>query len=116
MSILLKNRMKLTDVAIFEDSENFIERVLALGVRPDIVFLDIHVQPHNGFEMLAMLRARPELRGVPVVALTASVMNEEVLQIETAGFNGCLGKPLDLDAFPEMMNRILDGERLWRPT
>src|SRR5262245_33362571 len=78
MKMILKGRMKLSNAVLFEDSEDFVERVKALDPRPDIVFLDIHVKPYSGFEMLKFLRDMPEFKDVPIVALTASVMNEEV--------------------------------------
>jgi len=47
-----------------------------------------------------------------VVALTASVMNEEIQQRRTAGFDGCLAKPIDVDEFPHSLARILEGDLL----
>jgi CheY-like chemotaxis protein len=114
MKMLLSGRLKLPNVTIFEDSQNFAERAAAIQPRPDIVFLDIHVKPHTGFEMLKMLRAIEAYNGVPVVALTASVMNEEVQMLRTAGFDGCLAKPIDMETFPDTLNSILDGETIWR--
>ncbi len=114
MSMLLKGRMKLPNVTILEDSANFLEHVQALDPRPDIILLDIHMKPYNGFEMIAMLRQLDWVNGTPVVALTASVMNEEVQQLRGAGFNGCLAKPIDIDTFPETLNRLLGGEPVWR--
>jgi len=46
--------------------------------------------------------------------MTASVMNEEVHRLRTCGFDGCLAKPIDFDSFPEALNRILSGEKIWR--
>jgi len=114
MSMLLKGRLKLPHVTILEDSENFLEHVEALDPKPELVLLDIHVKPYSGFEMLAMLREFEWAQHIPIVALTASVMNEEVQQLRRAGFNGCLAKPIDLDTFPDMLERILDGEFIWR--
>jgi CheY-like chemotaxis protein len=114
MSLLLRGRMKLPNVTILEDSENFLAQVEALDPKPDVVFLDIHVKPYNGFEMLEMLRQFEWAANTPIIALTASVMNEEIQQLGTAGFNGCVAKPIDLNTFPETMSRILDGEVLWR--
>jgi CheY-like chemotaxis protein len=48
-----------------------------------------------------------------VVALTASVMNEEVERLKKAGFNGVLAKPIDQQAFPGVITRILNGEHIW---
>lgn len=114
MAMLLKGRLKLQHVTILEDSQNFLENVQALDPKPDLILLDIHVKPYNGFEMLAMLRQLDRINGTPIVALTASVMNEEVQQLQDAGFNGCLAKPIDLTTFPEMLERVLAGEAIWR--
>ncbi len=114
MSMLLKGRMKLPNVTILEDSQDFLANVEALDPKPDVILLDIHMKPFNGFEMLTMLREIEWLNDTPVVALTASVMNEEVQQLRSIGFNGCLAKPIDLQTFPETLERILDGETIWR--
>ena len=114
MNLLLKNRMGLQHVTIFEDSTDFLTNLRSLRPVPNIIFLDIHVKPYDGFEMLAMLRLDPVFHRAPIVALTASVMNEEVQQMRTMGFDGCLAKPIDLDTFPEILARLLNGETIWR--
>lgn len=114
MQILLEVRMGLEHVTILEDSKNFVERVQALDPKPDLIFLDIHVKPYSGFDMLAMLRELDWIENTRVIALTASVMNEEVHQLHEAGFDGCLAKPIDLSTFPDMVARILNGEAIWR--
>ena len=114
--MVLQKRMALQNVTILENSQNFRAVVSALDPRPDVIFLDIHMQPHNGFEMLEILRQLEWPRYIPTIALTASVMSEEIQQLRTAGFNGCLAKPIDLQTFPETFNRILAGETIWRIT
>lgn len=106
--------MDNAELVMFEDSTDFINRAEALPTKPDVVFLDIHMKPYTGFEMLEMLRKSPGFDGIPIVAMTASVMNEEVNQLRVAGFNGCIAKPIDMDSFPELLNRILNGEEIWR--
>jgi CheY-like chemotaxis protein len=114
MELLLEAEMGLTQVYIFEDSSDFLARVAALQPQPDIVLLDIHMTPYNGFEMLTMLRSLSDYRTKPIVALTASVMNEEVARLRTIGFNGVIPKPVDPDTFPRTLERILQGEQVWR--
>ena len=111
---MIGSDMGLEHLTVFENSADFLNRVKALSPKPDIVFLDIHVKPYTGFEMLKMLRESVEFAGIPVVAITASVMNEEIGQLRTAGFDGCIAKPLDMDTFPDTLNRILKGEVVWR--
>jgi CheY-like chemotaxis protein len=114
MRMLLKGRMGLPHVTIFQDSSDFVASVKALDPKPDVVFLDIHMEPLNGFEMLEILRRMKAFNGTPIIALTASVMNEEIQQLRTAGFTGCLAKPIDLGSFPETLKRIVGGESIWR--
>lgn len=114
MRRLLQLRMGLQEVTILEDSQDFVARVQALSPKPDIIFLDIHVHPYDGFEMLQMLRAMDWTTDIPIVALTASVMNEEIHKLRTAGFDGCLAKPIDMSSFPESLQRLMQGERIWR--
>jgi CheY-like chemotaxis protein len=114
MQMLLSGRMKLPHVTLLEDSQDFMAKVAMIDPKPDIVFLDIHVKPYDGFEMLAMLRELSWTADVPIVALTASVMNEEVQKLRTSGFDGCLAKPIDMQTFPDSIYRILGGENIWR--
>src|SRR5690349_14757479 len=104
MEMLFKGRMQLEHFAILEDSEDFEAHVNKLNPAPDIVLLDIHVKPYDGFQMLSMLRKLDWGAKVPIVALTASVMNEEIQQLTVAGFNGCLGKPVDIKKLPETLD------------
>jgi CheY-like chemotaxis protein len=105
--IALKDVMKYDAVWIFESSENFLERV------PDIILLDIHMRPLNGFEMLKLLRENSAFSQSRIIALTASMMNEEVEMLRKGGFDGAIGKPLDPYIFPDLIRQIADGEEIW---
>ena len=100
-------------LTVFDDSTEFISRVEAISPQPDLFLLDIHVSPQNGFEMLQDLRQHNDFHQAMVVALTASVMNEEVKKLKEAGFDGVLAKPLKFHDFPQLIERIRSGERLW---
>jgi CheY-like chemotaxis protein len=113
MEMLLMYSLGYSNYTILPDSEGFMSKLQALAKKPDVIFLDIHMQPHNGFELLSMLRSHPKYRDTTVIALTASVMNEEVKQLETAGFDGAIAKPIKQDVFPQLVQQILQGERIW---
>lgn len=100
-------------IFIFEDTTDFIQRIEMLPSKPHMVFLDIHMQPYNGFEVLAALRQHPDYQDLPIIALTASVMSEEVAQLRTAGFQSCIAKPLNFDTFPALLGRLFNGESIW---
>ena len=113
MKLLVEKTLNPKYYAIFEDSAEFLPRVRKLPVRPDIILLDIHVSPFNGFQMLQMIRQDSVYFDSKVVALTASVMNEEVERLRKSGFNGAIGKPITLSAFPIVIERIMNGESIW---
>lgn len=98
---------------IFGDSQNFISRVEDICPEPDIFLLDIHITPLDGFEMLHELRQHPRYRSKMILALTASVMNEEVEKLKNAGFDGVLAKPLKFADFPMQIQQIIVGEHIW---
>lgn len=113
MRALLTRGLGYRDVTMFESSTDFENRLGSLSHKPDVIFLDIHMEPIDGFEMLNLIRRNVEYSTVPVVALTASVMNEEVRRLRDAGFDGVIAKPINYDTFPSALNRILSGQQVW---
>lgn len=113
MSLLMKRGLGIKDYVEFEDTTNFMQRLDNLQRRPDILLLDIHVQPHNGFEILQMVRKHSQYARTKTIALTASVTNEEVEQLRSRGFDGAIGKPIKLSTFEDLLRRILSGEAVW---
>ena len=111
---LLLQEMGINQVTIWSDSHDFINRVESLNPSPNLIFLDIHVEPYTGFEMLKMLRESEKFSEAIVVALTASVMNEEVNLLKNSGFNSCLAKPINGDSFPSLVRQIVEGSSIWR--
>jgi two-component system cell cycle response regulator DivK len=67
------------------------------------VLLDIQLPDMDGLSVLGRLRAEPDTAGIPVVALTAFAMRQDRERLLRAGFDGYLGKPIDVRAFPEQV-------------
>jgi len=114
MKLLIEKTLHTKNYAIFENSESFLEKLRNLPMRPAIIMLDIHVPPQNGFQLLALIRAEADYAATKVIALTASVMNEEVEKLRESGFDGAIGKPINLSMFPSLIKRVLDGENVWQ--
>lgn len=113
LETLMTRVISVADLLIFEDSKEFVERLKALDSEPDFVLLDIHVEPHDGYELLSMIRQIPTL-SCKVIAVTASVMAEEVKRLKAAGFDGAIAKPLDMGTFPDLIRRLEAGESIWQ--
>ncbi|MBL8333912.1 MAG: PAS domain S-box protein [Rubrivivax sp.] len=69
---------------------------MAFERRPDLVLLDIQLPGMTGFEVLRALRAHGTTQAVPVLAVSANAMPQDVQRALDAGFDGYLTKPLDL--------------------
>ena len=113
MRTLITRVLKFENLVIFEDSNNFMQRVQALHCIPEVIFLDVQIHPHDGYEMLQMLRNDPTYHDTIIIAMTANVMSHDVEQLQQAGFSGLIGKPIMKDIFPSLVDKILQGETVW---
>ena len=84
--------------------------VLAVERRPDLVLMDIQLPGMNGIDALRVLRGDPATAGIPVIAVTASVMQQDRKLILEAGFDSYLGKPLNLAEFLATVNAALGSK------
>jgi two-component system cell cycle response regulator DivK len=66
---------------------------------PDLVLMDIQLSGMSGFECLKFLRSDERYAAIPVIAFTASVMQEDKQAIMAAGFNGLIEKPIGFKEF-----------------
>jgi len=81
---------------------------LAAEHKPNLILMDIQLPGISGIEALRQLRASPETESIPAVAVTASVMTQDRKQITEAGFNGYIGKPINLREFLETVRTTLE--------
>ena len=79
--------------------------------RPDLVLMDIQLPGMSGIDAIKVLRADPVTAGIPVVAITASVMQQDRQQIMAAGFDGFIEKPINLKSFLETVQVAIRSER-----
>ena len=73
---------------------------------PDIVFLDLNLSGLNGFDVLEALKADPNTRTIPVVALTASAMSGDMEAGLQMGFDRYLTKPVRLHEIQQMVTEL----------
>ena len=76
--------------------------------RPDLVLLDLNLPRKDGREVLGEMKADPELRTIPVVVLTTSEAEQDILQAYDLQVNCYITKPVDLDQFVGVVRAIED--------
>ena len=78
--------------------------------RPDLVLLDLNLPKMNGREVLAEIKEDPDLRRIPVVILTVSQAEQDIVKSYNLHANCYITKPVDLDQFLEVVKSI---ENFW---
>jgi len=97
-----------------EDGIEALEKLRAPGAAFDLVLMDVNMPGMDGLECTRQIRKDPELREIPVLALTASTTPEEVEAILESGMNGYLDKPLELGKLYTAFIRFLQEYRVPR--
>jgi CheY-like chemotaxis protein len=81
---------------------------LAAVQRPALILMDIQLPGISGFDALARLRGDPQTRGIPVIAVTASVMSAQQNEVLRAGFDALESKPVSIGGLVRKMRVLLD--------
>ncbi|HEU0298396.1 MAG TPA: response regulator [Longimicrobium sp.] len=80
----------------------------AAAPRPDVVLLDLNLPRKDGREVLAEIKADPALRTIPVVILTSSEAERDIVRAYALHANCYITKPVDLDQFITVVKSIED--------
>jgi CheY-like chemotaxis protein len=76
--------------------------------RPGLILLDLNLPRKDGREVLAEIKVDPELRTIPVVVLTTSEAEEDILRSYDLHANAYVTKPVDFERFVEVVRQIDD--------
>lgn len=77
--------------------------------RPTLILMDINMPDVDGYTLTNQIKAMPELAKVPVVAITANVMRGDRERVLSAGCDGYIEKPIDVDNFLDQIARFLEA-------
>ncbi|UGT45135.1 response regulator [Nocardia yamanashiensis] len=80
--------------------------VYADACRPDLILLDLNLPKYDGREVLARIKADPDLAAIPVVVLTTSAAEEDILRSYQLHANAYVTKPVELDQFVQAIKQI----------
>jgi CheY-like chemotaxis protein len=103
-----KIRNELHVVTDGEQALQFVRRQgeFAGAPRPGLIMLDLNLPRRDGLEVLAELKADPELRVIPVVILTTSQAEEDIVRSYALHANAYVTKPVDFERFIEVVRQI----------
>lgn len=92
------------------EAMNFLDRrgEYARAPRPDLILLDWNLPRKNGREVLTEIRAEPQLQSIPIVVLTTSAAEEDIIRAYDLHANCYITKPVDFDRFLHIVRAIED--------
>ena len=84
---------------------------MAMTERPHLILMDIQLPGIDGILATKVLRKRPETRDIPVIAVSAAAMADDIERAEDAGFYAYVTKPIDIpNLLREIRNVLAQGE------
>lgn len=110
-------RIILSKLKIFpafaKNGQEGIER--ALELKPDLIFMDIHMPIMDGMEATKKIRNNPDLKNIPVVAITADALAEQKQKAIDCGFNDYLTKPIRSQELIPVLKKYLPFKEIIKP-
>ena len=111
----LKDAKVLNEIHVARDgveAMQFVHREgsFANAPMPDLILLDLNLPRKDGREVLAEIKKDPKLQHIPVVVLTTSKADEDIIKTYNLHANAYITKPVDLNRFVEIMHAL---EQFW---
>jgi two-component system cell cycle response regulator DivK len=82
-------------------------RELLQNLQPDLILMDINMPDVDGYTLTTEIKSTPNLRSIPVVAITANVMKGDRERTLGAGCDGYIEKPIDIENFIEQVSHFM---------
>jgi len=102
----LKKNHIMNEVIVAHDGVEALEWLAKADVMPQVILLDLNMPKMSGIEVLKRIREDQRTHLVPVVVLTSSKEDEDVVQSYAAGANSYVRKPVDFAEFMEAVKRL----------
>lgn len=110
---VFKDAQILNNIQVAMDGETALKFLLSQGdyaktPRPDLILLDLNLPKMDGRELLSVIKENEELKSIPVVILTTSTAEEDIVDTYSKHANSYITKPVDLDHFIRVVKSIED--------
>ncbi|MCW8909709.1 MAG: response regulator, partial [Gammaproteobacteria bacterium] len=83
---------------------------LATKIKPDLIMLDINLPGMSGYEVLEQLKKHNETNNIPVIAISANAMPQDISKGKEAGFDDYITKPVDTNILLKTIDSYLTNE------
>lgn len=115
MALRAFSRNNLTNnILVLEDGEQALDFIFARGSyqdrktskKPKMILLDLNLPKVNGLEVLAELKKTPDTKIIPVIVMTSSREEKDLIESYQLGVNSYIVKPVDFDKFVDAVRQL----------
>lgn len=109
--MLVRRILRASDIEVdeAEDAPTGIE--MAVSNPPDLILMDMSMPGMDGLVATQKIRTMSEISHIPIIALTANVMQGDRERSLNAGCDGYIGKPIDVDSFTDQIIKYIKGSK-----
>ncbi|GAB4489607.1 MAG: hypothetical protein Fur0016_06980 [Anaerolineales bacterium] len=104
---LIRRILGAEGYTVYEAANASIAMETLKTLKPDLILMDINMPEVDGYTLTTRIRAIPEMKNVPIVALTANVMKGDMERSLQAGCDGYIQKPIDIDTIAAQVQRFM---------
>ena len=105
--MLVRRILMVEGFDVDEAESAIVGLTMAVENPPDLILMDMSMPEMDGLTATTRIRSTPEIADIPVVALTANVMEGDKERTINAGCDGYIGKPIDVDTFADQIRSFL---------
>jgi two-component system cell cycle response regulator DivK len=105
--MLVRRILEAEGLSVAEAADGPTGLEMAAQMQPDLILLDINLPEIDGYALARRFRDTPGLQDVPILAVTANVMQGDRERTLAAGCDGYIQKPIDVDRLPEQVKAAL---------
>ena len=109
---LFKDLLTAHGFETFETKDGLNVPSLVREIRPDLILMDIQLPEISGFDITRNLKAEPDLRDIPIIAVTAFAMKDDEERILKAGCEAYISKPISIIPFLQTIERFVSVEKI----
>jgi two-component system, cell cycle response regulator DivK len=106
--ILVRRLLNAASINVLE-AENAYEAIRHLrSTRPDLILMDINMPDVDGYTLTSKLKTVPGIKNIPIIAITANAMRGDRERSLSAGCDGYIEKPINIDTFNDQIDHYLN--------
>jgi two-component system, cell cycle response regulator DivK len=106
---IIRDLMESVGYDLIEAEDGAAGVAMAIEHRPDLILMDIQLPVMDGYEACRRIKADPELRHIPIIAVTSYALSGDETKTRAAGCDGYVAKPFSPRQLLAKMNEFLSG-------